>query len=508
MSRRIVIVTMLAVPSVIFMDRFGNAVCAADNNKPTTSIADRYARATERIVRATLADNDAYNKLEQLCVGIGNRLSGSPQLDRAIDWAIKALTKDGAENVRREEVMVPHWVRGKESATMLEPRIETLHMLGLGDSVGTPPEGITAPVVVVTDEDELEALGDGASGKIILFNKAMPPYDPECGSGYGATVKYRASGARLAAAKGAVACLVRSVTARSLRSPHTGGMRYGDAKVKVPAAAVSVEDAEMIARLQKRGVPVVVNLKMEAKMLPDVPSANVVGELRGSERPDEVVVIGGHIDSWDVGQGAHDDGGGCVMAMEAINVLRKLNMIPKRTIRVVLWTNEENGLAGGRTYAKDHADEMDKHIAAIESDSGVFRPKGYSVECGDKEREAIAAEQLRDIMGLFSSSIGEMTVKTGHSGADLSPMRSAGVVLMGHRVEGSKYFDYHHSYADTIDKVDPEKLSQNVAVLATVAYILADMPERLGERATHPVRGNSAGDAEANDAHTRDPEHR
>ena len=432
------------------------------------SIAEAYRNAAEQIIQATLAQNDGYTKLQELCDGIGHRLSGSPQLDQAIRWAADALRADGQENVRIEKVMVPHWERGNESLTMTEPRRAPIAMLGLGGSVGTPPEGITAAVVVVKDEDELEALGEDARGKIVLFNNPMPTYDPERGSGYGTTVRFRTGGARLASEKGAVACLVRSVTAHSLRSPHTGAMRYGDAKVKIPAAAVSTEDADMIARLHARGVPVVVTLKMAAQTLDPAPSGNVIGELRGSTNPDEIIVIGGHIDSWDVGQGAHDDGTGCVMAMEAINVLRRLNMIPRRTIRVVLWTNEENGLAGARQYAKDHADELANHVAAIESDSGGFRPVGYSVDCADETRLGIAAEQLRDIMSLLES-IGAMDVETGFSGADVGPMRDSGVILMGHRVEGSKYFNYHHSQADTVDKVDPQEFSQNVAVMARVA---------------------------------------
>ena len=444
-------------------------------------IFERYRGPAQRIITAALAENDAYRKLEELCTRIGNRLSGSPQLEQAIDWAVETMKKDGQENVRREKVTVPHWVRGQESVTMVEPRVERLAMLGLGGSIGTPPEGITAPVVVVSGKDELDSIGDQAKGKIVLFNNIMPPYDPEKGSGYGPAVQYRGKGASLASEKGAVACLIRSVTAKSLRSPHTGAMRYGENDKKIPAAALSTEDAETIARLQARGVPVVVTLKMEAQTLPDVTSANVIGELRGSTQPDEVVVIGGHIDSWDVGQGAHDDGGGVVMSMEAINVLRKLNLIPRRTIRVVLFTNEENALGGGRVYAADHVNELPKHVAAIEADSGVFRPTGYSVECENKERESVAAEQLRDLVTLLSS-IGSMKASTGHSGADISPMKSAGVILMGHDVEGATYFDYHHTQADTIDKIDPQALSQNVAALATTAYILADMPTRLGER--------------------------
>lgn len=460
-------------------------------NKPG-AIASQYRRAVEKIVSATLKHNDGFDKLEHLCLQIGHRLSGSAQLEQAIDWALQAMRKDGQENVHREKVMVPHWVRGKESATMLEPRRQPLSMLGLGGSVGTPPEGITAPVIVVANEDDLKARGDDVRGKIVLFNKAMPPYHSERGAGYGETVKYRVHGARLAAAQGAVAALVRSVTANSLHTPHTGAMRYGDAEVKIPTAAITIEDAETLARLQARGVRPVVNLKMEAKTLPDAESGNAIGELRGSTNPQEVVVIGGHIDSWDAGHGAHDDGGGCVMAMEAINVLRKLNMVPRRTIRVALWTNEENGLRGGRAYAKDHAEELDNHVAAIELDSGVFAPQGYSIDCVDESRRAVAVEQMNEILGLLSPSLGPLNATAGGGGADISPMKDSGVVLMGHRVEGATYFNYHHTHADTIDKVDPQELSRNIAVIAAVAYVLADMPLRLGET---PARDT----ADAND---------
>ncbi len=447
---------------------------------PTPSISTRYRETAERITRAILAENQAYDRLEELCVGIGHRLSGSIGLEKAIDWAMATMKSDGQVNVGRENVMVRHWVRGDESVTMLEPRVQKLNVLGLGDSVGTPPEGITAPVVVVADEEELEALGEGVRGKIVLFNRAMPPYDPRRGSGYGTAVRYRVHGARMAAERGAVGSLIRSVTASSLHTPHTGGMQYGDAPTRVPAAALTIEDTETIARLQSLGIPVVVNMKMEAKSLPDAVSANVIGELRGSTHPEEVVVIGGHIDSWDVGHGAHDDAGGCVIAMEAMHVLRKLNLIPRRTIRVVLWTNEENGLAGGKAYAAQHAGELGRHVAAIESDSGVFKPLGYGISCTEKDREAVAAAQLEEIMGLFPPEMGELTARIGGGGPDISPMRKAGVILMGHRVEGSRYFDYHHTHADTIDKVDREELSRNVAMMATVAYILADMPERFG----------------------------
>lgn len=449
-----------------------------------TPIANHYRETARKIHQAVMRGNDSFKKLEELCDGIGHRLSGSEALDKALKWAADWMKKDGHENVRLEPVTVPKWVRGNESLTLLEPRRDTLFMIGLGNSVGTPAEGITASVVAVKDEKELEALGDKVKGKIVLFDNPMPPYDPIQGSHYGETVRFRSRGAQLAAKQGAVACLVRSVTARSLRSPHTGATNYGDAPLKIPAAAISTEDAAMISRLQARGVPVVVQLKMEAKFEEPAQSANVVGELRGSELPDEIVVIGGHIDSWDAGTGAHDDGGGCVQAMEAITALRKLGLKPRRTIRVVLWTNEENGLAGGKQYAKDHEAELSKHVVAIESDGGSFKPTDYSVDCSDEGKRAIAVEQMTDVASLFAETIGPIRIEKGGSGADIGPMKPAGFVLMGHGVEGATYFDYHHTHADTLDKIVPEELSQNVAVMATVAFIIADMPDRLGTRST------------------------
>ncbi len=461
--------------SLIRLALFGGMVVVGSG----CSIQDRYRSTADRIIKSTMTSNDSWKKMHALCDGIGHRLSGSRQLERAVDWAVASLKTDGHENVRAEPVMVPHWVRGNESAVMVEPRVAPFAMLGLGGSVGTPPEGITAPVVVVRDEKELDALGEGARGKIVLFNNPMPPYD-ETGSHYGSTVRFRGKGAILAAQNGAVACLIRSVTARSLRSPHTGAMRYDEKVAKIPAAAISTEDADTVARLAAGGTPVVVRLSMEASTQPDAPSANVVAEIRGRERPDEVVVMGGHIDSWDVGQGAHDDGAGIVMCMEALNVIRKMGLQPRRTIRVVLWTNEENGLAGGKQYAKDHASEIPHFVAAIESDSGGFAPDAFSVECKDKEREAVATRQVTGIAQLVRH-LGATQVSRGHSGADVSPMKDAGAMLMGFSSKGDTYFDYHHTHADTLDKVNPDELSRCVASMAVMTYVLADMPERLGQ---------------------------
>jgi carboxypeptidase Q len=275
----------------------------ADSPASTQPVSKQYEDAAKKIINAALAGNDAWKKMEELCDSIGHRISGSESLEKAIAWAQAAMKADGQENVHAEPVMIPRWVRGEESITMIAPRRYTVAMLGLGGSVGTPAEGITAEVLVVGDEKELEAAGDKAKGRIVLFNNPMQKYDPDKGSGYGTTVRFRHKGAQLTSKQGAVACLVRSVTARSLRSPHTGAMEYSDAKVKIPAAAISTEDADMIARLSARGQIVKLRMKMAAKEEGLVPSANVIGELRRG-KPDEVVVIGGHIDSWDVGQGA------------------------------------------------------------------------------------------------------------------------------------------------------------------------------------------------------------
>lgn len=445
------------------------------------SIKDKYQATAQRIIDATMAGNDSWSKMRVLCLEIGHRLSGSAHLKRAIDWAESEFFVDQQERVRQDAVRVPYWVRGRESASLTKPRAKQLSMLGLGGSIASDRGGTFGDVVVVANEAELAALGSKVDRKIVLFNNPMPEYDPIKGAGYGETVRFRSNGAVLAADLGAVAVFVRSVTANSLRSPHTGSLHYDPLVKQIPAAAISTEDADLIVGLLDMGLPVSAVLRMSAKTYDPRKSANVIAEFRGSTNPEEIVVIGGHIDSWDVGQGAHDDATGCVMAMEALNVLRKLNLRPRRTIRVVLFTNEENGLEGAKDYARRYASELKNHVAAIESDSGGFAPTGYTIECKDEDRQAIAIKQMQEIMGLMGS-LGSLEAKAGHGGADISPMKESGVILMGHRVDGRKYFDYHHSEADTLDKVDPTELSQNVAAMAVAAYVLADMPTKLGER--------------------------
>ena len=461
------------------------AAAAPSDAGPTATaptLTDTYREAAERLISAALASDNAYTRLSQLCDGIGNRLSGSESLERAVRWAAGAMRADGLENVRLQPVMVPHWVRGQESAVMLEPGPQKLVILGLGRSVGTPPGGVTADVVVVGSFDELAALpADAVRGKIVLYDV---PYTK-----YGETVRYRGEGANRAAARGAVAALVRSVTLASLRLAHTGAMSaYVDSIPKIPAAAVTIEDATMIHRLVARGERVRVRLEMEANTLPDVQSANVIGELRGRERPEEVVALGGHIDSWDVGQGAHDDGGGCVVAMEALRLMKQLGMRPRRSVRVVLWVNEENGLKGGRAYRDSLGDDVKNHVAAIESDGGVERPEGFGVTVaiakGDtvagRARQQRAMERVRQIAALLAG-IGASDVTDEGGGADISPLMRAGVPGLAERTTMEHYFDWHHTQADTFDKVDPQELRKNVAAMAVMAYVLADMPGRVGD---------------------------
>jgi carboxypeptidase Q len=438
-----------------------------------------YAETADKIIAAARADKGAWAKLAYLTDMIGARLSGSPQLTRAIAWATSAMKADGHE-VRTEKVMVPHWVRGVEEGAIIKPTTQPLRLLGLGGTVATPRGGITAEVVVVTSWDDLEAKKDSIKGKIVLFNVALPPYSDDKGSGYGEVAPYRGVGASRAAKHGAVGMLVRSVTARSLRTPHTGSLRYLPDMPRIPAAAVTVEDAMLISRLAAQG-PVSVKLRLDNKTLPDAESANVIGELRGREKPDEIVVISGHLDSWDVGTGAHDDGAGCVMMMQAITVLKQLGLQPRRTIRVVLWTNEENGLRGANAYAKDHAAELGKHVFALEADSGGFQPISIGVQMkANTKPEIVDAVKGRLVeVARLAQAVGLRDVKVGFSGADVGQLVEGGVVAGGLHTDWRTYFDYHHTDADTLDKVDPAVLANGVAASAVIAYVLADMPDRL-----------------------------
>ncbi len=438
------------------------ALCFAAVNKMDAS---RYQDTANKLMDAALADDAGLNRLEYLCYRIGNRLSGSAPLDQAIAWGAEEMKKAGLANVHTIPVKVPHWVRGRESAEMLEPMPKPLFMLGLGGSVATPPEGITADVVAVSSFDELEKLGRAAvTGKIVLYDAPFVTYDK--------TVQYRRDGASRAARLGAVAALVRSITPRSLRDPHTGAMQYSATDPKIQTAAVSVEDAMWIHGLTRMGQRVRVHLAMEAHMEPDADSADVMGEIVGREKPNEVVVIGGHIDSWDVGQGAHDDGGGIMAALEAVALIKKLGLEPRRTIRLVFWTNEENGGRGGMAYRDWAITQGSKHVAAIEMDGGAEKPVGFDV--GMRQPQELI--QRATAIGALLKRIDAAKIVPGEGEADIEPLMAQGVPGFGLRTVETHYFDYHHTQADTFDKIVPEDFKRCAAALAVMSYVLADLP--------------------------------
>ncbi len=446
-------------------------ICAATalvcGQAPATA---RERADVDRLVAAALASPAAYDRLATLTDTFGPRLSGSSALENAIDWILGEMRADGLANVHGEPVMVPHWVRGEESAALVSPRAVPLHMIGLGMSVGTPPDGITAPVLVVNSFDELAQRAADAKGAIVLFDYPfrtdLAPLD-----GYNDAVTYRGRAPIAAARAGAVAALIRSVSSFSIQNPHTGSTRYDPSVPQVPAAALSVEDTEMLHRMADRGQKIVLTLKMGAHQLPDAPSRNVVAELRGRETPDEVVVLGGHIDSWDVGQGAMDDGGCSVAAWDAVRLIKQLGLTPKRTLRVVLWTNEENGTRGGRAYRDAHAGALGRHVAAMECDNGVFRPNGFKFRGSDA-----GLAYVRQV-GALLESIGAGRVQDGDPEADVSFLTQAGVPTLGLDVDTSKYFWYHHSAGDTMAVIDRDDMARCVATMAAMAYVLADADE-------------------------------
>jgi hypothetical protein len=475
-----------AFASTLFLS-FAAAFClAATAAHAQQSLADRYKPQAEKLLSAGLADTEGYANLTYLCDHIGKRISGSEPLDRAVAWSADLMRKEGLANVTTQKVMVPRWVRGKESGSIVAPVTKPLHMLGLGMSVATPPGGITAEVVVVSSFDELKALPPGAvKGKIVVYNAQY--------EGYGKTVMYRVNGPSVAASLGAAAVLVRSITPLAVQLPHTGTLVYDAKQPKIPAAAISPEDAMMLARFATEGVPVKVHLDMEAHIEADAESANVMGEIVGAEKPEEVVVLGGHIDSWDVGQGAQDDGSGIMATLEAVNLIKKSGLAPKRTIRIVFWVNEENGDAGGIAYRKALGDRVLSQVAAIEMDGGAETPVGYGYGSGGRRRatpgqpvappeisteEQHSLDLLRDIATLLKP-IGADTVRPGGGGSDIEPLMLAGVPGLGEITTAAHYFDWHHTEADTLDKVDPAEFRKNIASLAVMTYVLADMPEKL-----------------------------
>ncbi|WP_158942692.1 M20/M25/M40 family metallo-hydrolase [Granulicella sp. S190] len=452
-------------------------------------LATKYKTDADRILQASETDDDGYVALTYLCDHIGKRLSGTAPLNTAVTWGAELMRKAGLQNVTVQPVMVPHWVRGDESGAIFYkgeagPMTKSLHMLGLGMSVGTPKDGITAEVIFAPSFAAFDAMSpEQVKGKIVVFNPGW--------HGYGANVMYRALGPSKAAAKGAVAVLVRSATGLAMQTPHTGALFYDPKVTKIPAAAISVEDAAMIERLCKDGT-VKAHLQMDAHMEPDVQAGNVMGEIVGTEHPEQVVSIGGHIDSWDVGQGAQDDGSGIMAAYQAVTLLHKLGLKPKRTIRLVFWVNEENGEAGGKEYRRVIGDKIGDQVAAIEMDEGAEKPLGMGFGGFGSMRPGAAAfdlsklppdqqqsyAALQDIASLLAP-IGADKVLPGGGGSDIEPLTDDGVPALAPRTDDQHYFDWHHTEADTLDKVDPVEFRKNAAMLSVVTFVLADMDGRL-----------------------------
>ncbi|KAI4458368.1 protease family m28 plasma glutamate carboxypeptidase-related [Holotrichia oblita] len=401
----------------------------------------------------------------------GNRLAGTENLENAIDFMLDKLKKLGLDNVHGEEVTVPKWERGNESAVLLSPRVHKLAILGLGYSVGTPPEGITAETIVVDSFDELDKKASEIPGKIVVFNEKWTQY--------GETVKYRTNAAPRAAAYGAVAALIKSVTPFSLNSPHTGLQRYNDSITKIPVACITVEDAHMLRRIYDSGSKLIINIKMEAQHLPSSISRNTIAEIEGSKNPEKVVLISGHLDSWDVGVGAMDDGGGAFITWGALALLHALNLKPRRTIRSILWTAEEIGLLGAIAYAEKHKNESENLELLMESDEGTFNPLG--IDFGGSDNAACIMKEILKLLHPINATTLKRSPAIG-ADTDMKVWDNEGIPRAVLLTENEKYFWYHHTDADTMDVQDPVNLDKCLAVWTTVAYVVADLSVDLSNK--------------------------
>jgi Zn-dependent M28 family amino/carboxypeptidase len=453
---------------------------AALLNPSTGAWNEQQIANMEKLRDAALSDRYALTELRHLTDNIGPRLSGSAQASAAVEYVAAEMRALGAE-VQLEKTTVPHWVRGAETGALTKwpgqapGTTQKIMLTALGPSVATPPDGVTAPVIAVDSFDELRRLPAGAvKGKILLFNK---PFDKELaamGDGdaaYGQAVVYRGAGPVVGASLGAVAVLVRSVGGADYRLPHTGGTIYADGRPKIPAAAVTAEDADLLAHLSKQG-EVEMHLVLTPQTLPKVESYNVIADWKGSEHPEQIVIVSGHLDSWDLGTGAIDDGAGVVVSMQAIHLLKMLGVHPKRTIRFVAWMDEEQGSEGAQTYVQEHAAELGNHVGALESDLGAGHPGGVSYT-GKPELE----QWLRPVAHVLEASGAAALNRSDEVGEDISFLNHKGVPGFSPTQDSRFYFNYHHTAADTFDKVNPRELNENAAVMTVVAYALADAAE-------------------------------
>jgi carboxypeptidase Q len=436
---------------------FGLVVIASATLTAGDDLSKRFRQDADRMLEWSKADRGCYSLIADFTDHYPRRISGSENLEKGLDWLIEKMKAEGW-NVKTQSVMVPNWKRGKESLSMTQPMSRSMQFCGLGGSIGTSGKPLVAKVLVVKSYDELKQRKAEVPGKIVVYNVPFTTY--------GETVNYRFNGPSAAAELGAVATLVRSVGPYGIQTVHTGGMGYKEGIAKVPCGAITIEDALLMQRMQDRGESMELTLSMDATWMPDAPSRNVIIEIPGTELPNEVVVMGGHIDSWDLGSGAMDDAGGCIAAWRALHMINVLGLHPKRTIRVCFWTNEENGLRGGQGYAAQTTSE--KHVLAIESDAGVFAPTGFNTDAKGKDREA-----LEDIAKLLAP-VHANSITDGGGGADIGPLKTHGAVMAGLEVHGERYFWFHHTDGDTVDKLTEHEVNDCVYAMAVLAWCYAN----------------------------------
>ena len=425
--------------------------------------------AIRNIYNEALGNGKSYEWLRYLTKQVGPRLSGSEGAQKAVDWAKQVMEQQGFDRVFLQEVMVPHWVRGKkeEAYFRINKQKQTVPIVALGGSVATGPKGVEAGLIEVKSFPELRALGaDKVRGKIVFFNRPMDPTKINTFEAYGGAVDQRANGATEAAKLGAVGAIVRSMTNVHDDNPHTGGMRYGTGVALIPTAAISTNGADLLSKSLKDNPNLTFYFKQNCETLPDAKSYNVVGEIKGSEKPDEIIVVGGHLDSWDLAEGAHDDGAGCVQSIEVLRIMKSLGIKPKRTIRAVMFMNEENGLRGGVQYADVAKKSNEKHIAAVESDNGGFTPRGFGIVGTPEQRaKVIPYKSLLAPYGLAE-------IGPGSGGADIGPLAQSGTVLFGFKPDSQRYFDYHHTPVDNFESVSQRELELGAASMAALVYLL------------------------------------
>lgn len=445
-----------------------DSVKIVKNSEPTVNKTDSIV--VKHLFNSALSKGQSYQWLDHLSNNIGGRLSGSQQAQQAVEWGEKLMNELGFDKVWLQPVMVPHWVRGeKEEAYFTVNNIKyNVAICALGGSIATPKKGVSGEVIEVNSLAEAEALGEKLRGKIVFFNRPFEDTPIETFKSYSGCVDQRGGGAKVTGKFGVLGVIVRSMTHSIDNFPHTGAMGYGTIpeNEKVPAAAISTIAANLLSEKLKENPSLKFYFKQSCETLPDAPSFNVIGEMTGSEYPDKYITVGGHLDSWDLGDGAHDDGAGIVQSIEVLRLFQLNGIKPKHTIRTVLFMNEENGLRGGRKYAEEAKKNNEIHVAALESDSGGFTPRGFSIDANGKNFELIKSwKPLLAPYGLHD-------INEGHGGADIDPLKSENISLVGYRPDSQRYFDYHHAANDTFDKVNKRELELGAASMASLVYLL------------------------------------